>query len=650
MKIKGFACIFISLALIFCGCSNSGDTSRNNDNEAIPSHIEYYRSSEYEPVTVSADGRVVISKYSNGTSTFYELSEDGSSRNVGSISSIPECMAFMGNELYVLFLRWQSDGSHEGVIIHKIGETENEIVGEYDISIGYRSYMSGNENELYIIAEDKNKPNITCNYPNYWDEKLSVFRIADGKCERLPIDFPTAVCAEQGGGALLAACDDNGFYFVRYKDGNLSEKMYSEDIWYNIDGIADVDGQHILFNMMTSSNTEMLCAVELETMSIAELVPGLNVNGNRIFAANGYCYYQTNEQDTSVKDKFRIERVRFSDYYKYNAPLSFIRSYLSRSTPFSCGYSLKNMQPSNEEAALKILSQDNDYDMCYVSTEDNIAYSIKSQGSFYPLNEISGVSEYLDKCFPAIKEAFTDENGNIWGLPLYLDADFIFSNYGDTDFSVMKLDDFVDYMDGLSSEELDKTLCIQYGFTADILMDYVIKNDSFDTLEFRAAAEKLKNSKRLNMAVGGYTSSTLLNSEKQLMSLYSNSVIENYDRDFKVSGIPCISEANVLIPNVIFLSVNPSSEHLEDALDYIEKLVRYQTTVPNTFVLQENEGVYSESETVKQMLTLCSKADIHFNYPYELYWDDFNKYLAGEISLDAFILEADRKMKVYLNE
>ena len=151
-------------------------------------------------------------------------------------------------------------------------------------------------------------------------------------------------------------------------------------------------------------------------------------------------------------------------------------------------------------------------------------------------------------------------------------------------------------------------------------------------------------------ANGGYTTSATLSSESQLMTLIPNSVMFSYDRDFKVSGIPCISEPNVPVPDVIFLSVNPNSAHLSDVLDYVAKLTQYQLTEPNTFVLKENEGVYTDSETVRQMINLCADAQIHFTYPSELYWDDFNRYLAGEISLDSFITEADRKLKVYLNE
>ncbi|MGN1340552.1 MAG: hypothetical protein ACI4WS_09695, partial [Oscillospiraceae bacterium] len=538
MKIIRIVCTFVSLALMLCGCGNSGSTSQNSDNSTAPSNYEYtYKSSHAERFAVSADGDVVVSTFNGTASELVKLSEDGTRNRLGECPGIPECMAFMGNELFVLKIRWNTIGTSDGITIYKINQSggENEVYGEFDIPLEFGYSMCSSEDELYIIGKDGEKGNVTCDYPNFYDNKYSVFRISEGKYDKLPVDFPTAVCAAQGGGALISACDNNGYYIVKYKNGSLSDKMYAENIRYNIDGIADVDGEHIIFNMMTTANKYMLCASDMENMSMTELIPGVNVNGDRLYAANGYCYFQPMEKNN--KGEYVIERIRFSDYYKYNAPMSLICSQLSRSTPFGCGYTINVMQPSNEEAALKILSQDRDYDMCYISTADDIAYAIKSQGSFYPLNDVTGVSEYLDKCLPAIKEAFTDENGDIWGLPLFLDSDFIFSNYGDTDFSEMKLDDFVDFMDSLSSEELDKTLCILSGFTADILTDYVIKHDSFDTAEFRAAAEKLKNSKRLNKAKGGYTTSTLINSEEQLMSLYPNSFIDNYDRDFKVSGI-----------------------------------------------------------------------------------------------------------------
>jgi len=47
---------------------------------------------------------------------------------------------------------------------------------------------------------------------------------------------------------------------------------------------------------------------------------------------------------------------------------------------------------------------------------------------------------------------------------------------------------------------------------------------------------------------------------------------------------------------------------------------------------------------------IYSNGDIQFTYPNELFMDTFEKFLAGEIELDSFIKEADRRLDTYLKE
>ena len=192
-----------------------------------------------------------------------------------------------------------------------------------------------------------------------------------------------------------------------------------------------------------------------------------------------------------------------------------------------------------------------------------------------------------------------------------------------------------------------------------MLKEYVMTHDSFDTPEFRTTAEKLKKSGEVNytapeykmMVSADYNNPLFLESTLMILGVENSySFNESGAPLYSVSGIPCISSKNVLLPNVIFLCVNPESEHLKDALDYISKIAAYQMTNPDCFVLTRENGVYSDNETVCQMTELYESAEVYFTYPSEIYWEDFNKYLAGEISLDSFIEEADRKLKVYLNE
>ncbi|MGN0700201.1 MAG: hypothetical protein ACI4J8_04295, partial [Oscillospiraceae bacterium] len=67
-------------------------------------------------------------------------------------------------------------------------------------------------------------------------------------------------------------------------------------------------------------------------------------------------------------------------------------------------------------------------------------------------------------------------------------------------------------------------------------------------------------------------------------------------------------------------------------------------------MMLQNAAVYSRNEFFSEINDVYSTGVIRFTYPAEIYEADFDKYLAGEISLDSFITEADRKLKVYLNE
>ncbi|MGN0596488.1 MAG: hypothetical protein ACI4J1_04075 [Ruminiclostridium sp.] len=579
-----------------------------------------------------------------------EYSMDGESRKIGEYNGLPESMAFMRNDLYILRVKWNTKGESEGIQLFKVNtETgENELYADLDMPLTYGYGMSGNDNELYIIGETKDSSGTGQNYTS--SGQLSIFRICDGTYEKLTIDSPTAVCAKKTGGAIIAVSEDLESYITQYKDGEFSDKQYVENLTGSINGLTDIDGEHVIFTASTNSFDYTLCASDINNMYKAELLAGVRVTGGVIFSAGGYCFFTPGIDVTKDTGDYAVVRIKFSDYYKYNNPINYICSPDSGTTPFGCGYILNEMHPTNEEAALKIMSMDRDYDICYLSTGDDISYQIKKKGSFYPLNDIEGVEEYLDKCFPSIKEAFTDENGDIWALPIHAKTRFVFSNNGDTDYSQMTTTEFIDYIDGLSEEELEKVHIFNNDLIEDVLSEYIITHNSFDTPEFRLFAEKLKSSERLNSAknIGLFTQGVDIDCSFSLRQSDMLIILGNYEG--RVFGLPRIDSEASLIQDVTFMSINPNSEHLQDAINYITEVVKYQSENEDTFIFREEAGKYSEIPVIKPLLKLCSDTKLYFTYPSELYWEDFNRYLAGEISLDEFITEADRKLKVYLNE
>lgn len=78
---------------------------------------------------------------------------------------------------------------------------------------------------------------------------------------------------------------------------------------------------------------------------------------------------------------------------------------------------IESKKLSAEEFSLTVMSQDKNYDVCMINSSQDYSANIKSKGSFYPLNDVPGVAEYLDKCFPYVKEAAYTESGKYGCCP-----------------------------------------------------------------------------------------------------------------------------------------------------------------------------------------------------------------------------------------
>ncbi len=74
---------------------------------------------------------------------------------------------------------------------------------------------------------------------------------------------------------------------------------------------------------------------------------------------------------------------------------------------------------------------------------------MQSSSTFYAFNDIEGVKKYVDGCFPYLKNACTNENGQIWALPIRLDIPVIVYNKYNCENAGFKFDNDLT-LDGLS--------------------------------------------------------------------------------------------------------------------------------------------------------------------------------------------------------
>ena len=135
------------------------------------------------------------------------------------------------------------------------------------------------------------------------------------------------------------------------------------------------------------------------------------LNGNDLIYRDGECYIlDSNKNDiarisveSSSKDPVKV----YSDNYETDL--------------YSCGYEMSIEHPESDNMEMAILAGDTTYDISEVKTDAAYAEGIKRQGAYYNLQDVDNVEEYLDSCYPYIKEAATTEDGDIWMIPVSID-------------------------------------------------------------------------------------------------------------------------------------------------------------------------------------------------------------------------------------
>jgi len=117
----------------------------------------------------------------------------------------------------------------------------------------------------------------------------------------------------------------------------------------------------------------------------------------------------------------------------------------------------------------------------------------------------------------------------------------------------------------------------------------------------------------------------------------------------RAAALPYITDNKSNVGTCYFLTVNPKSKNLKDALKYISSLCKYLTSY-NNYIILKDRALYPDTQVMDDIYEIYSNGDIQFTYPNELFINSYEKYLAGEMDLDSFIKEADRRLDTYLKE
>ncbi len=376
----------------------------------------------------------------------------------------------------------------------------------------------------------------------------------------------------------------------------------------------------------------------------------------------------------------QMYRICVADTIQDNPPLQFLQMETAQDFPYDCGFQMEKNMVTEEELALKVLAQDRDFDLFLLSSGSYVGDSIRKNGVFYTLNEVEGVEEYLNACFPYLNELARNEEGDIWMVPVMLAVPGIIYNkeycaVQGVDFTSMDLEKFLIFTEEAKEENPDYIDISDYVYRESLIRQYLCKYSTFDTDLFRKYAKIAKSVCKYDWFFHGkiadsvcYDADIMPGMEDEyplqtrgelpefyyFYNVYSQALksLQNNAGDMEeigMLGVPKMEENMKNCGTLTFMAVNPQSENLEATLEYISAFSKYMLTKQDSFLLSD-KSTYTDTPFTKDWYELCANGTVYFGMESEVFLSTFNEYLNDTIDLETAIAEMERRRKLYLEE
>ncbi|MCH5348408.1 MAG: hypothetical protein J1E40_03730 [Oscillospiraceae bacterium] len=506
-----------------------------------------------------------------------------------------------------------------------------------------------------------------------YDSKLLVLVNENGESEKINTEYPIAFSVRDDGLPVVYAFDtEGGYYFSEIKNKTENKKNYSNllgllsdiDI-FGEDGvvISGFDGG----KLCTASIIGNTGAADILEDVFIYLPGDVKCTSDHIFYKSG---------DSVFSEERNIHRINTSEINMSHG-VRLVTSQHIENMPFSCGYKVSTQQLLPDVFSVRALSLSDTYDICCFTSDAGYARNMKTSGLFTSMNDIPGVQEYIDKCFPYLKEACTNEKGEIWALPVALDIPVIVYNkfncekYG-FDFNG-SLDDLIETV--RTADEMGiRYDCNRYRFIEGMFSRYFQTHDNFDNDDFRKLAVSIKE--KCPVDIFKYDplihddlftynvmkkvidvdemSPALKQSHDEIFFtlIFTSSEQTEYlseDESLCAAPLPKLSEDTASNAACTFLCINPGTKNMENAKGYISALAMNLSAKKNNLLFSSSDS-YSDNDYCNSLREIYSDAQIYFSVPSVIYEDDFEVYCNGGTDLERLIRDSDGRMRLYLSE
>lgn len=508
----------------------------------------------------------------------------------------------------------------------------------------YAKRMLVSENRIYVLGYKKGGFEVKSNTYTYNGEKVMWCPLEGGK-EVYEMGFAEPIDMSLGadGAPVFYVHTEEGFCLMRYEEEQDSAQLLTKTKQYKMNSLVMGEkNESVLYYSVRGLVMSEIADLDTER----ELYPDILSDGKLCYV-NGRVVCRTYDSD--------IVQFLVADVKKETETLHILSVGYEMETPYGCGYRIERTEFAETELdkfALKILTLDRDFDFCLVDSADSVSHKLKKNGVFYPLNDVQGIEEYLDACFPYVREAATDEDGTIWMLPIKVDIPGYVVKGGKEEAEKFGMDsestfiEFFSMLAGLSEEELEQIDTPQVALFRDFLRQYFATYQSVDTKLFRETMtafasqwSRLEEKKHLESRICEY-----VNSEE----VYHFAYLTEAGEDILAYASPKLSKETKNVGTCLFLAVNPQSEQLEATLQYLTDWIAYTMNRPEKPLFFANrmveEGTYEAS-----LYELYLNGEIVFTIEADIY-EGYDEMFFDSSRLEEYIVETERKLRMYLNE
>lgn len=498
------------------------------------------------------------------------------------------------------------------------------------IPMGDCLYLLGTNVEGYFGLTDSRKY-------MHSGQKIFCYTVSEDKLEELGIEEPMDICAAEEGKLCIYAHMGEEFGLLLYDTERDAMTVLAKTEEYKMQYVAYCSEQQAVMYMSLGRGLVLSYFTDLDVE--CELYPDFGFQDNNICCVNGNVAVKTSAGNTIIQ--FPVAQVKCE-----NKSLRYIRPEIWGLDPFGCGYEIQCTELTQDKFALKVMALDKDFDLCYVNSYGSFGYSMKEYGVFYPLNNIPRIQEYLDACFPYVKEAATDIDGNIWMIPIAVDIPGIVVKKDATEDVLFKenmtYEKYCREYEALSPEEKKWAIAPDY-YAVKFINQYILDRGTIDTEEFRNILQSMAKSSGAEQE----------NTEAMYCRVWEERDYRaygtlEYGEDATVFAEPKLKADNKNVGTCQFLAVNPYSDNLEETLQYITTLVAYMLEKEDAPLFFANREV-ADTNYERTLYELYENGAIAFSVDEDVY-EGYEDVLDGSLTVEDFVKEAESGVKIYLNE